>query len=61
MGGPAADPYGDGAGRGPACSAAISWAGRTPARYGHGAVLVAAAAVGDGVFLLAPALHGRRR
>ncbi|MFF1272982.1 MFS transporter [Streptomyces marokkonensis] len=33
-------------------------AARLPARFGHGAVLVCAAAVGDGVFLCVPALHG---
>ncbi|MFG1665362.1 MFS transporter [Streptomyces sp. Y7] len=33
-------------------------AARLPSRFGHGAVLVAAAALGDGVFLLVPALHG---
>ncbi|MGW1652472.1 MFS transporter [Streptomyces atratus] len=29
-----------------------------PSRFGHGAVLVSAAALGDGVFLCVPALHG---
>lgn len=33
-------------------------AARLPSRFGHGAVLVAAAALGDGVFLIVPALHG---
>ncbi|MFC7891865.1 MFS transporter [Streptomyces sp. NPDC057381] len=33
-------------------------AARLPGRFGHGAVLVSAAAIGDGVFLLVPALHG---
>ncbi|MEV4681214.1 MFS transporter [Streptomyces kurssanovii] len=33
-------------------------AARLPGRFGHGAVLVSAAALGDGVFLLVPALHG---
>ncbi|MFI6013257.1 MFS transporter [Streptomyces sp. NPDC051243] len=33
-------------------------AARLPGRFGHGAVLVSAAAVGDGVFLFVPALHG---
>ncbi|MFF3892710.1 MFS transporter [Streptomyces sp. NPDC001812] len=33
-------------------------AARLPSRFGHGAVLVSAAALGDGVFLLVPALHG---
>ncbi|WP_374222664.1 MFS transporter [Streptomyces spinoverrucosus] len=33
-------------------------AARLPARFGHGTVLVSAAALGDGVFLLVPALHG---
>lgn len=34
-------------------------AARLPSRFGHGAVLVFAAALGDGVFLCVPALHGR--
>ncbi len=34
-------------------------AARLPSRFGHGAVLVSAAALGDGVFLCVPALHGR--
>ncbi len=33
-------------------------AARLPNRFGHGAVLVSAAALGDGVFLLVPALGG---
>ncbi|WP_395570481.1 MFS transporter [Streptomyces sp. BK79] len=33
-------------------------AARLPRRFGYGPVLVAAAAVGDGVFLCVPALHG---
>lgn len=33
-------------------------AARLPSRFGHGAVLVSAAALGDGVFLCVPALHG---
>ncbi|MEU0041267.1 MFS transporter [Streptomyces sp. NPDC006333] len=33
-------------------------AARLPNRFGHGAVLVSAAAVGDGAFLCVPALHG---
>lgn len=33
-------------------------AARLPGRFGHGAVLVGAAALGDGVFLWVPALHG---
>jgi MFS family permease len=33
-------------------------AARLPGRFGHGPVLVCAAAVGDGVFLCVPALHG---
>jgi MFS family permease len=33
-------------------------AGRLPQRFGHGVVLVSAAALGDGVFLCVPALHG---
>ncbi|MBQ0829763.1 MFS transporter [Streptomyces tagetis] len=33
-------------------------AARLPGRFGHGAVLVSAAALGDGVFLCVPALHG---
>ncbi|MFE9311273.1 MFS transporter [Streptomyces sp. NPDC006706] len=33
-------------------------AARLPNRFGHGAVLVSAAALGDGVFLFVPALHG---
>ncbi|MEW2626279.1 MFS transporter [Streptomyces sp. NPDC048106] len=33
-------------------------AARLPGRFGHGAVLVSAAALGDGVFLFVPALHG---
>lgn len=32
-------------------------AARLPSRFGHGAVLVSAAALGDGVFLCVPALH----
>ena len=31
---------------------------RLPSRFGHGTVLVSAAALGDGVFLCVPALHG---
>ena len=31
---------------------------RLPERFGYGAVLVSAAAIGDGVMLLVPALHG---
>lgn len=33
-------------------------AARLPSRFGHGAVLVSAAALGDGVLLCVPALHG---
>ncbi|MEU3985299.1 MFS transporter [Streptomyces sp. NPDC026672] len=33
-------------------------AARLPGRFGHGAVLVCAAALGDGVFLFVPVLHG---
>ncbi|WP_445529847.1 MFS transporter [Streptomyces cyslabdanicus] len=33
-------------------------AARLPSRFGHGAVLVSAAVLGDGVFLLVPALRG---
>lgn len=33
-------------------------AARLPRRFGHGVVLVSAAALGDGVFLCVPALHG---
>lgn len=33
-------------------------AARLPSRFGHGVVLVCAAALGDGVFLCVPALHG---
>ncbi|WUH51310.1 MFS transporter [Streptomyces sp. NBC_00443] len=33
-------------------------AARLPSRFGHGAVLVGAAALGDGAFLWVPALHG---
>ncbi|MBY8880859.1 MFS transporter [Streptomyces sp. PLK6-54] len=33
-------------------------AARLPGRFGHGLVLVSAAALGDGAFLLVPALHG---
>ncbi|WP_406724973.1 MFS transporter [Streptomyces sp. GD-15H] len=33
-------------------------AARLPSRFGHGAVLVSAATLGDGVFLCVPALHG---
>ncbi|MFI8893806.1 MFS transporter [Streptomyces paradoxus] len=33
-------------------------AARLPSRFGHGTVLVCAAALGDGVFLCVPALHG---
>ncbi|MFE6176268.1 MFS transporter [Streptomyces sp. NPDC056464] len=33
-------------------------AARLPSRFGYGAVLVSAAALGNGVFLLVPALHG---
>ncbi|MFC9289100.1 MFS transporter, partial [Streptomyces sp. NPDC057052] len=33
-------------------------AARLPNRFGHGAVLVTAAALGDGAFLCVPALHG---
>ncbi|MFJ9909061.1 MFS transporter [Streptomyces sp. NPDC101152] len=33
-------------------------AARLPSRFGHGAVLVSAAALGDGVFLFVPTLHG---
>ena len=34
-------------------------AARWPNRFGYGAVLVSAAAIGDGVMLCVPALHGR--
>nr|WP_033415161.1 MFS transporter [Streptomyces canus] len=33
-------------------------AARLPGRFGHGAVLVSAAALGDGAFIWVPALHG---
>ncbi|MEU8471484.1 MFS transporter [Streptomyces sp. NPDC029006] len=33
-------------------------AARLPSRFGHGAVLVCAASLGDGAFLCVPALHG---
>ncbi|MFJ2271366.1 MFS transporter [Streptomyces sp. NPDC087228] len=33
-------------------------AARLPSRFGHGAVLVSAAVLGDGAFLCVPALHG---
>jgi MFS family permease len=33
-------------------------AARLPSRFGHGTVLVCAAALGDGVFLCVPVLHG---
>lgn len=33
-------------------------AARLPSRFGHGTVLVSAAVIGDGVFLLVPTLHG---
>nr|WP_078960175.1 MFS transporter [Streptomyces sp. NRRL B-24085] len=33
-------------------------AARLPGRFGHGVVLVSAAAIGDGAFLWVPALHG---
>lgn len=33
-------------------------AARLPSRFGHGKVLVCAAALGDGIFLCVPALHG---
>ncbi|MFB7709938.1 MFS transporter [Streptomyces sp. NPDC056105] len=33
-------------------------AARLPGRWGHGVVLVSAAAIGDGAFLCVPALHG---
>ncbi|MFI1397051.1 MFS transporter [Streptomyces sp. NPDC020681] len=33
-------------------------AARLPSRFGHGAVLLSAAALGDGAFLCVPALHG---
>jgi MFS family permease len=33
-------------------------AARLPRRFGHGVVLVSAAAIGDGVFVCVPALHG---
>ncbi|WP_425246467.1 MFS transporter [Streptomyces sp. NEAU-NA10] len=33
-------------------------AARLPSRFGHGTVLVCAAALGDGAFLCVPALHG---
>lgn len=33
-------------------------AAHLPSRFGHGAVLVSAAALGDGAFLFVPALHG---
>lgn len=36
-------------------------AARLPGRFGHGAVLVCAAALGDGVFLCLPALQGSSR
>jgi MFS family permease len=35
-------------------------AARLPGRFGHGVVLVSAAALGDGAFLCVPALHGSR-
>ncbi|MFI0937462.1 MFS transporter [Streptomyces sp. NPDC021020] len=36
-------------------------AGRLPRRFGYGAVIVCAAALGDGAFLCVPALHGPPR
>lgn len=43
---------------GPGALAGSLLATRLPGRFGYGAVLVAAAAVGDGVLLVVPALHG---
>ncbi|MFH9552925.1 MFS transporter [Streptomyces sp. NPDC017435] len=43
---------------GPGALLGSALAARLPGRFGHGAVLVSAAAVGDGAFLCVPALHG---
>lgn len=43
---------------GPGALAGSLLAARLPRRFGHGPVLVAAAALGDGVLLCVPALHG---
>lgn len=43
---------------GPGALLGSALAARLPGRLGHGAVLVSAAAVGDGAFLCVPALHG---
>ncbi|MFJ5259484.1 MFS transporter [Streptomyces sp. NPDC088387] len=43
---------------GPGALVGAVLAARLPARFGHGAVLVSAAALGDSVFLCVPALHG---
>lgn len=46
------------AGTGPGALLGSVLAARLPCRFGHGAVLVSAAVLGDGVFLCVPALHG---
>ncbi|WP_433572811.1 MFS transporter [Streptomyces sp. CA-251247] len=43
---------------GPGALVGSALAARLPSRFGHGVVLVCAAALGDGVFLCVPALHG---
>ncbi|GAA3342540.1 MFS transporter [Amorphoplanes nipponensis] len=43
---------------GPGALAGSLLAARLPGRFGYGVVLVAAAAIGDGVLLCVPALHG---
>ncbi|MET7421165.1 MFS transporter [Dactylosporangium sp. NPDC005555] len=43
---------------GPGALAGSLLAARLPGRFGYGVVLVCAAAIGDGVLLLVPALHG---
>ncbi|WP_078651188.1 MFS transporter [Streptomyces xylophagus] len=43
---------------GPGALVGAMLAARLPRRFGHGTVLVVAAALGDGVFLWVPALHG---
>ncbi|WP_406011461.1 MFS transporter [Streptomyces sp. NBC_00637] len=43
---------------GPGALLGSALAARLPSRFGHGVVLVCAAALGDGAFLCVPALHG---
>ncbi|MFJ3895120.1 MFS transporter [Streptomyces sp. NPDC090083] len=43
---------------GPGALVGALLAARLPARFGHGRVIVVAAALGDGAFLCVPALHG---